>query len=144
VLLGLLPLIGYLLGRTPVGFRIKMLGLNPDATKAVGVPTERLILLTMLFSGGAAGLAGAVQVTGAAQYLSNQLSNNFGFTAIVVALLGRLSAWGVLAAALLIAFLNVGGQAMSVDNGLPYSIVLAIEGVFVLFVLVADRFGRRS
>ena len=70
------------------------------------------------------------------------ISASYGFTAIVVALLGRLDAFGVLLAAILIAFLDVGGQAMSIDNGLPYSIVLAIQGVFALFVVVADRFGR--
>jgi ABC-type uncharacterized transport system permease subunit len=60
-----------------------------------------------------------------------------------VALLGRLRALGVLLAALFLAFLQSGGQAMSVNENLPYAIVLAMQGTFVVLLLVADRFARR-
>ena len=60
----------------------------------------------------------------------------------MVALLGRLSATGVLLAALFLGALNAGGQAMSIDENVPYAVVLAIEGVFVIFLLVADRLAR--
>ena len=93
-------------------------------------------------SGGLAGLAGVIQVIGVEGRMDTGISAGYGFTAIIVALLGRLDAFGVLLAALLISFLQTGGQAMSIDNHLPYSIILAIEGVFVLFVLTADRFAR--
>lgn len=140
--LALVPVVGYVMSRTPFGFRVKALGLNPDAAQVSGVRTGRLIMSLMLISGGLAGLAGIVQVVGISGRLDAGISQNYGFTAIVVALLGRLRALGVLVAALFIAFLNVGGQAMSVEEGLPYSMVLAIQGVFVLLVLVADRFAR--
>ncbi len=142
IALGIVPFVWYAMRYTPFGFRVRMMGLNPEATRVAGVGTGRLVVLLMAISGGLAGLAGVVQVIGVEGRMDGGISANYGFTAIVVALLGRLSALGVLGAAFLIAFLNVGGQAMSVDNGLPYSIVLAIEGVFVLFVLIADRFGR--
>jgi ABC-type uncharacterized transport system permease subunit len=142
VALGIVPVVWYAMRYTPFGFRVRMMGLNQEATRVAGVNTKRLIVLLMMVSGGLAGLAGVIQVIGVEGRMDGGISANYGFTAIVVALLGRLTAFGVLAAALLIAFLNVGGQAMSIDNGLPYSIVLAIEGVFVLFVLIADRFGR--
>ena len=106
------------------------------------IPPMMLIVVLMVISGGLAGLAGIIQVVGVEGRMDAGISAGYGFTAIVVALLGRLDAFGVLLAAILIAFLDVGGQAMSIDNGLPYSIVLAIQGVFVLFVVVADRFGR--
>lgn len=143
VLLGLVPVAAYLLGRTPLGFRVRMLGLNPEATKAVGVPTERLIVLTMLFSGGVSGLAGAVQVSGAAQFLSNALSNNFGFTAIVVALLGRLNPIGTVVAGLFIAALTVGGEELQRSQNVPQPIVTVISASFVLLVLVARRLSAR-
>lgn len=142
VALGIVPFVWYATRHTPFGFRVRMMGLNAEAAQVAGVQTRRLIVLLMAISGGLAGLAGVIQVLGVEGRMDAGISASYGFTAIVVALLGRLSAVGVLGAALLIAFLNVGGQAMSVDNGLPYSIVLAIEGVFVLFVLIADRFGR--
>lgn len=142
VALALVPIVGYLLGRTPFGFRVRAMGWNPDATEAAGVRTGRLVVALMCISGGLAGLAGIIQVVGISGRLDAGLSQNYGYTAIVVALLGRLRAVGVLLAALFVAFLNVGGQAMSVDEGLPYSIVLAIQGVFVVTVLIADRFSR--
>lgn len=142
VAIGLVPVVGYVMARTPFGFRVRAMGHNPAATEVAGVRTGRLVIWIMLVSGGLAGLAGIIQVVGIVGRLDAGISQSYGFTAIVVALLGRLNAFGVLLAALFIAFLNAGGQAMSVEEGLPYSIVLAIQGVFVLLVLVADRFSR--
>jgi general nucleoside transport system permease protein len=142
IAIALVPIIGYLGRKTPFGFKVGMLGLNPEAARAAGVDTGRLIVRLMLISGGLAGLAGIIQVLGTEGRLVLSVSQGYGYTAIVVALLGRLRASGVLLAALFVGFLNVGGQAMSVDDGLPYSIVFAIQGVFVLFVLVADRLSR--
>ncbi|HXF98520.1 MAG TPA: ABC transporter permease [Gaiellaceae bacterium] len=142
VALALVPVVGYVMGRTPFGFRVRAMGHNPDASTVAGIRTGRLIVWLMLISGALAGLAGIIQVVGVQGRLEAGLSQGYGFTAIVVALLGRLTAAGVLLAALFVAFLNTGGQAMSVEEGLPYSIVVAIQGVFVLLVLVADRFSR--
>ena len=144
IALALVPILGYIEGKTPFGFKVRMMGLNPEAAQAAGVDIGRLIVRLMLISGGLAGLAGIIQVLGTEGRLELGISQSYGYTAIVVALLGRLRAPGVLLAALFVAFLNVGGQAMSVENGLPYSIVLAIQGLFVLFVLIADRMSRAS
>lgn len=138
----LVPIVGYVMTRTPFGFRVRMLGLNPDAAQATGVNSGRLIIVLMVISGGLAGLAGAIQLAGVSDRLDPTLSNGYGFTAIVVALLGRLSATGVLLAALFLGALNAGGQAMSIDENVPYAVVLAIQGVFVIFLLVADRLAR--
>jgi simple sugar transport system permease protein len=142
IALALVPVFAYLMRWTPFGHRVRMMGLNAEAAGVAGVNTRRLIVVLMLISGGLAGLAGIIQVIGVEGRMDAGISAGYGFTAIVVALLGRLDAFGVLLAAILIAFLDVGGQAMSIDNGLPYSIVLAIQGVFVLFVVAADRFAR--
>jgi ABC-type uncharacterized transport system permease subunit len=139
----LVPVFAWLMTRTPLGFRVRMLGLNREAAQTAGVPAGRMAIGLMLVSGALAGLAGIVQVLGVSERLDPNLSTGTGFTAIVVALLGRRSAVGVLLAALLIAVLQAGGQAMSVTESLPYSIVLAIEGVFVVFLLIADRLARR-
>jgi ABC-type uncharacterized transport system permease subunit len=139
----LVPVVGYLMARTPFGFHVRMLGLNPDAAEVAGVPRGRMVVRLMAISGGLAGLAGAIQIFGVADRLDPSISAGYGFTAIVVALLGRLRAVGVLLAALFLAFLQSGGQAMSVNENLPYAIVLAIQGTFVVLLLVADRFARR-
>jgi simple sugar transport system permease protein len=141
--LALVPVVAWLTGRTPFGFRLRVLGLNPEAARTAGVPAGRMAIRLMVISGGLAGLAGIVQVLGVSDRLDPNLSNGTGFTAIVVALIGRRTAIGVLLAGLLIAALQAGGQAMSVTESLPYSIVLAIQGVFVVFLLIADRLARR-
>ena len=138
----LVPVLAYVMRRTPFGFRVRMLGLNPEAARTAGVPTRRLIMSLMAISGGLAGLAGGIQVLGVAFRLDPTISQNYGYTAIIVALLGRLSALGTVFAAIFIAGLTVGGQAMSVTDSLPYSLVSAIEGIFVIFLLIADRFIR--
>jgi general nucleoside transport system permease protein len=141
--LALVPVVWYVMARTPFGFRLRMLGLNAEAARAVGVPARRMVMWLMVVSGGLAGLAGVIQVLGVSLRLDPNLSSGTGYTAIVVALIGRCQAFGVLLAALLIAVLQAGGQAMSVTESLPYSIVLAIEGVFVVFLLIADQVARR-
>jgi ABC-type uncharacterized transport system permease subunit len=142
VAIALVPLAFYLMGRTAFGMRVRMLGFNAEAARTAGVNSRRMIVGLMLISGGLAGLAGALQTLGVAERLDLGISQGYGFTAIVVALLGRLHAVGVLLAALFIAVLQSGGQAMSVTEGLPYAIVLAIPGVFVVFLLIADRLAR--
>lgn len=142
VALLLVPLIAYLMHRTPFGFRVRMMGTNREAAEVAGVRTGRMAVKLMLLSGGLAGLAGVIQVLGVSDRLDPNLSPGYGFTAIVVALIGRLDAFGVLIGALILAVLSAGGQAMSVTESLPYSIVLAIQGIFIIFVLIADRSGR--
>jgi simple sugar transport system permease protein len=142
--LALVPLAAYVMARTPFGFRVRMLGYNAEAARTAGVRSGRMVVGLMLISGGLAGLAGALQILGVAERLDPGISQGYGFTAIVVALLGRLNAVGVLLAALFIALLQSGGQAMSVIEGVPYAIVLAIPGVFVVFLLIADRLARGS
>ena len=142
----LVPIVAYFMTRTPFGFKVRMLGLNREAARTAGVSTGRMAIRLMVISGGLAGLAGIVQVLGVSDRLDPNLSNptfGTGYVAIVVALIGRRNAFGVLLAGLLIATLQAGGQAMSVTESLPYSIVLAIEGVFVVFLLIADQLARR-
>lgn len=140
IALALVPVVWYAAERAPFGFRVRMMGLNAEAARAAGVNTPTLIASLMAISGGFAGLAGIIQVLGVTYRLDPALSSGYGFTAIVVALLGRLNAVGVLLASLFIGVLTVGGQAMAVERGLPYASVLAIEGIFVVFVLIANRF----
>jgi simple sugar transport system permease protein len=146
IALALVPIVGYVMSRTPFGFKLRMLGFNSEAARTAGVSPGRMAIRLMVISGGLAGLAGIIQVLGVSDRLDPNLSSptfGTGYVAIVVALLGRRNAYGVLLAGLLIATLQAGGEAMSVTQSLPYSIVLAIEGVFVVFLLIADQLARR-
>jgi ABC-type uncharacterized transport system permease subunit len=142
IALALVPVALYVMARTPFGMRVRMMGFNAEATRTAGIGTGRMVVGLMLISGGLAGLVGAIQTLGVSERLDLGISQGYGFTAIVVALLGRLNAVGVALAALFIAVLQGGGQAMSVTEGLPYAIVLAIPGLFVVFLLIADRLAR--
>ena len=142
IALALVPIALYLMARTPFGMRVRMMGFNTEAARTAGVSSRRMVVGLMLISGGLAGLAGTIQTLGVSERLDLGISQGYGFTAIVVALLARLNPVGVAAAALFIAVLQGGGQAMSVTEGLPYAIVLAIPGLFVVFLLIADRLAR--
>ena len=110
--LGLIPVVAYLMRRTPFGFHTRMMGLNRDATEAAGVRTGRLITAVMVVSGAFAGLAGILQVMGPESRLTGNISPGFGFTAIIVALVARTRPIGVLLGAVLIGALTLGGDVI--------------------------------
>jgi general nucleoside transport system permease protein len=135
----LVPVLAYVMTRTPFGLRVNAMGLNPDAAQLAGVDTQRLIVRIMALSGALAGVAGIIQILGVQLRLQYGISPGFGFTAIIVALLGRTRPFGVLLAALLISALSVGGDAMQLTQGVPVAAVHTVQALFVLFLLVVDR-----
>ena len=143
IALALVPLVAYTMHRTPFGFRAAALGLNADAAEAAGIHAGRTIVRLMVISGAMAGLAGVIQILGVQLRLQYGISPGFGFTAIIVALLGRTQPVGVLLAAMLIAGLSVGGAAVQFTQGIPIAAVFTMQASFVLFLVVADRVVRR-
>ncbi len=141
--LALVPVVAYLIRRTPFGFHTLMMGLNREATAAAGVRTGRLVVVVMLISGAFAGLAGILQVMGPETRLTNNISPGFGFTAIIVALIARTRPLGVLLASLLIGALTLGGDVIQRTQEVPRILTLVIQALFVIFLLVADRLARR-
>ena len=143
IALALVPFVAYLGRVTPFGQRVRMMGAERRGgrrrRREHEAPDRRA---DGDLRAAPAGLAGVIQVIGVEGRMDTGISAGYGFTAIIVALLGRLDAFGVLLAALLISFLQTGGQAMSIDNHLPYSIIPRDRGRVVLFVLTADRFAR--
>jgi ABC-type uncharacterized transport system permease subunit len=135
----LVPLLAYVMNRTPFGLRVDAMGFNPEAAQLAGIETQRLIVRLMALSGAFAGIAGIIQILGVQLRLQYGISPGFGFTAIIVALLGRTRPVGVLLAALLISALSVGGDAMQLTQGVPVAAVHTVQALFVLFLLVADR-----
>jgi len=96
-----------------------------------------------MFSGALAGLAGLLQVSTLIGRLKDGISGGFGFTAILVALLGRLNPVGVLIAAIFFAVLNNGAEAMSISANVPVAIATVIQALVVLFMLGGDALARR-
>jgi ABC-type uncharacterized transport system permease subunit len=141
--IALVPLLAYVMNRTPFGLRVNAMGSNPEAAQLAGVETRRMIVRLLALSGAFAGVAGIVQILGVQLRLQYGISPGFGFTAIIVALLGRTRPLGVLLASLLVSALSVGGDAMQLTQGVPVAAVHTIQALFVVFLLVADRIVGR-
>ena len=144
IALGLVFVMAYVLSQSPLGVRIRMMGASPSVAKAMGANPNRLYVVLMCASGGLAGLAGAVQLLGVQFNLQSAFSPGFGFTAIIVALLGRLNPFGVILASFVIAGISVGGTTLQIEMGLPTSVVSVIGALLVVLLLVADRLATKE
>lgn len=127
----------FVLWRTPIGFRWRLLGASPLAAQYAGVSRNRSFVSVMLVAGALAGLAGAIEVLGVHYRLLEGFSAGFGFNAVAIALMGAMNPLAVLPAALFFAFLETGALAMQRSMGVPSSLVLVIQGLTMLFVLAA-------
>ena len=127
-----------LLSRTLIGFQIKVIGEAPTAAHFAGFSGPRLIWLVLLLSGGLAGLAGMLEVSGPIGQLLPNISPGYGFTAIIVAFVGRLHPLGVLIAGLLLALSYLGGETIQIEMGLPDAVTGVFQGLLLFFLLACD------
>jgi ABC-type uncharacterized transport system permease subunit len=130
------------LGRTKWGYEIRVIGENPRAATYAGISLMRNIILVMVLSGGLAGLAGMAEVSGIAHRLQKGLTVGYGYTAIIVAWLGKLNPWGVLLVAILLAGLLVGGDQIQITMQLPAAVALILQGAILFFMLGGELFTR--
>ncbi|TGD67778.1 ABC transporter permease [Tabrizicola sp. WMC-M-20] len=127
-----------LLQRHILGFHIKLAGQAPRAARYAGVNPTGLVLLCMGISGALAGLAGLFEVSGPAGQISIDFNVGYGFTAIIVAFLGRLNPIGILLAGLLMALTYIGGELAQFMLGLPAAAIQAFQGMLLFFLLAVD------
>ncbi|MEL7608397.1 MAG: ABC transporter permease [Bacillota bacterium] len=138
-----LAIIGYLvMFYMPVGFKMRAVGSNRNAARYGGYKISAMMVLSMVISGGLAGLAGAIEIGGLHHRLLEGISANYGWDAIAVALIGKQNPLGILISSLLFAALKVGGNAMQSSQGVPYNLVDVLQGLVILFTLGSDFFGR--
>ena len=133
------------LWRTTIGYRIRAVGLNQDASRYAGINVRRYIVLSMTLGGMFAGLAGAVEILGLhhRMFEPQAVSAGYGFSGIVVALFGSLHPLGIIPSALLFGGLLVGGDKMQRAIQVPQVLITVILGMVVLFVVSADILVRR-
>lgn len=138
-----------LLARHMLGFQIRLTGLAPKAARFSGVQPQRLILVCLGLSGALAGVAGMFEVSGPAGQITTGFNAGYGFTAIIVAFLGRLHPVGILLAGLLMALTYIGGEAAQSSMGLPAAAIQLLQGMLLFFLLAVDvlanfriRFGQ--
>lgn len=139
IFIALIALIFYwfLMKKTTAGFEIKAVGLNPFASRYAGMSSKKNIIVSMLYSGGFAGLGGVVQGLGTYQnYFTQTTSLDIGWDGLSVALLGGASAIGILLAAILFSILKIGGLGMQTMAGIPYEIVSIVIAAIIFFVAI--------
>ncbi len=138
-----------LLNRHMLGFHIRLTGEAPKAARFAGVRPARLVLFCLGTSGALAGLAGLFEVSGPSGQISIDFNAGYGFTAIIVAFLGRLHPVGILLAGLLMALTYIGGDIAQSQMGLPAAAIQVFQGMLLFFLLAFDiltnfriRFGK--
>jgi ABC-type uncharacterized transport system permease subunit len=130
----------YFFARTRLGFEFRAAGAGPKAAATIGqIPVTRRLAQALLVSGGIAGVAGAVEVSGVSYALFQSLSPGYGFTAIAVALLARLDPRAVVVSGILFGALEAGAAGMQRDAGVPSVVVYVVEAVVIIAVLLASR-----
>jgi general nucleoside transport system permease protein len=128
--------------RMVLGYEMRAVGHNPQAARFLGMPVDRIVLKTALLSGGLAGLAGMTEVAGLKGNLTLDLSPGFGYAGIVVAMLAMLHPLGVVVAAIFVAGIFVGADAMSRTAGVPSYIAQVMVAASLLAMVTALMFTR--
>ncbi len=127
-----------LMRRTIKGYEVRVMGEAPRAGRFAGFSADRMVIFVFLLSGGLAGLAGVIEVASTVGQLQPNISPGYGFTAIIVAFLGRLDPIGVVVAALMLAVSYLGGEAAQIALGLSDKAARVFQGVLLFWVLACD------
>ncbi|MCP4335046.1 MAG: ABC transporter permease [Gammaproteobacteria bacterium] len=134
-------LVGYIfMYRSFAGFQMQVAGYAPNAARYAGFSAKRMIWIGLLSGGGMAGLAGMSEVAGPMGQITEHVSNNYGFAAIIVAFVARLNPVGIFFASLLMALLYLGGEQAQQYLALPSSISNVFQGMLLMFLLGSDVF----
>ena len=127
-----------LLERSFLGFQLSVSGAAPAAARYAGFGQSRLVWVSLLISGGTAGLAGMMEAAGPLGQLTPVISPGYGFAAIIVAFIGRLRPLGVVFGGLLLSLLYLGGEAVQMSLNVPSSLSRTFQGTLLFFLLSAD------
>ena len=127
-----------LMSKSVLGFQLRVVGEAPRAARFAGFKESRLVWIALLISGGLAGLSGVFEVTGPIGQLTTSISPGYGFTAVIVAFLGRLHPIGCIFGGLLLALSYLGGNAAQIDLGLPNAVTGIFQGVLLFYLLGCD------
>ena len=126
--------------RSFAGYQMQVAGYASNAARYAGFSARRMIWIGLLSGGGMAGLAGMSEVAGPMGQITNNVSNGYGFAAIIVAFVARLNPIGIFFASLLMALLYLGGEQAQQYLNLPSSIANVFQGMLLLFLLGSDVF----
>ena len=132
----------FIMSRSVFGYQMKVVGAAPHAARYGGFSENKTIWLALLVSGGLAGMAGMLEVAGPFQRMVPGFPTNYGFTAIIVAFLGRLNPLGVIFAGIVMAITFVGGEVAQTTIGLSSSATGVFQAMMLFFLLAGDILVR--
>ncbi|HWU19244.1 MAG TPA: ABC transporter permease [Devosia sp.] len=132
----------FIMSRSVFGYQMRVVGAAPHAARYGGFSENKTIWLAMLVSGALAGLAGVLEVAGPFQRMVPGFPTNYGFTAIIVAFLGRLNPLGVIFAGIVMAITFVGGEVAQTTIGLPNAATGIFQAMVLFFLLAGDILVR--
>jgi simple sugar transport system permease protein len=135
----LLPLVFWVvMSRSEFGYQVRVVGSSPQAARHGGFDAKSTIRAAMLIGGAMAGLAGALELTGAIHKIDLGFPSGYGFTAIIVAFLGRLNPFGCLLAGVVLAVTSVGGQLAKTTVHIPDSTAGIFQAMMLFLILASD------
>ena len=123
-----------ILNRTTLGYEMRAVGFNPNASRTNGINVNRNMFLALLISGALAGLAGGIEVTGSLDKIVNNFSANYGFNGIPVALMAHNNPFAIIFSALLIGAMRSGSAMMQSSAGISKNMVDVIQGLIIMFL----------
>ncbi len=132
----------WILKRTPLGYDIRALGANPSASRFRGISINRVLIITMLISGGLAGLAGAGEVFGVHHKLQMDISPGYGYTGIIVGMLAELNPLATILTAVLFGGLINGSVKLVTAIGVPTALIFSLQAIILIFLLAARVLTR--
>lgn len=138
--LALVAVVGFavFLFRSWQGYQLQVGGLAPAAARYAGFSARRALWASLLISGAMAGLAGAMEAAGPLQRLTPHVSTGYGFTAIIVAFIGRLHPVGILVGGVLLSMVLIGGELAQSRMGLPNALTGVFQGLLLFLLLACD------
>jgi simple sugar transport system permease protein len=128
------------MNRSFLGYQMKVAGQAENAGRYAGFSAKRAIWLGMLAGGALAGIAGMSEVAGPIGQITEHISPGYGFTAMIVAFVGRLSPIGIFFSSLLLALIYMGGEQVQQYLRLPFALSNVFQGMLLLFLLASDVF----
>lgn len=140
ITLCVLCLLAIILKQTKIGFAFQITGMSPRASRFAGFNQKHIILACLLISGGCAGLAGIMEVMGPNGQLQPTISPGYGFTAIIVAFLGRLNPIGILFSGTVLAATYLGGESAQIDLNISDKTTQVFQGILLFMILACDTF----
>ncbi|MDI9644658.1 MAG: ABC transporter permease [Candidatus Verstraetearchaeota archaeon] len=140
--LALVPIIYFLMERTTFGYKVNVVGENPEVARYGGIKVGKIVFASLIFSGVLAGLAGITEVMGIQYRVRGSLSPGYGYTGIVVALLGNNNPLGVALSSIFLAAIMNGSSTLAWAMNIPMGIVDLMQGLLFIFVLASEPFIR--